>query len=67
MKKISIFIALAGLISMTGCDKKLELKNPQAIDASDAFSTSDKVKKVLVGNYASFGLRLFVLEEMHYG
>lgn len=55
MKRISIYIALAGLVSMTGCDKKLELKNPQAIDAADAFSTSDKVKKVLVGNYADMG------------
>jgi tetratricopeptide (TPR) repeat protein len=55
MKKISIFIALAGVISLTGCDKKLDLKNPQAIDAGDAFSTSDKVKKVLIGNYAALG------------
>jgi tetratricopeptide (TPR) repeat protein len=55
MKKIAIFIAIAGLVSLTGCDKKLDLKNPQAIDAADAFSTSDKVKKVLVGNYADLG------------
>ncbi|MFI5128860.1 MAG: RagB/SusD family nutrient uptake outer membrane protein [Chitinophagales bacterium] len=55
MKKILIFIALAGLVSMTGCDKKLDLKNPQGIGAADAFSTSDKVKKVLVGNYAALG------------
>ena len=55
MKKISIFIAMAGLISMTGCDKKLDLKNPQAIDAADAFSSSDKVMKVLIGNYADLG------------
>lgn len=55
MKKISIFIALASIIFTTGCDKKLDLKNPQAIDAADAFSTSDKVKKVLVANYSSLG------------
>ena len=55
MKKISIFIALAGLVSMTACDKKLDLVNPQSIAAEDAFSTSDKVKKVLVGNYAAMG------------
>ncbi|MEI9910067.1 MAG: RagB/SusD family nutrient uptake outer membrane protein [Bacteroidota bacterium] len=55
MKKISIFIAIAGAISLSGCDKKLNLKNPQAIDAADAFSTSDKVKKVLVANYAALG------------
>ena len=60
MKKISIFIALAGLVSMTGCDKKLDLKNPQAIGAADAFSTSDKVKKVLVGNYAALGTWFYV-------
>lgn len=55
MKKISIFIAMAGLLSMTGCDKKLDLKNPQAINATDAFSTGEKVQKVLTGNYASLG------------
>ncbi len=55
MKKISIFIAIAGVIAFTGCDKKLELKNPQTIDAADAFSTDAKVKKVLIGNYASLG------------
>jgi starch-binding outer membrane protein, SusD/RagB family len=55
MKKISIFIALAGIVSMTACDKKLNLINPQSIAAEDAFSTSDKVKKVLVGNYAAMG------------
>lgn len=55
MKKISIYIALVGLVSMTACDKKLDLTNPQSIGAADAFSTSDKVKKVLVGNYASLG------------
>jgi len=55
MKKISIFIALVGVMTTTSCDKKLDLKNPQAIDAADAFSTSDKVKKVLVGNYADLG------------
>jgi starch-binding outer membrane protein, SusD/RagB family len=55
MKKISIFIAMAGLVSLTGCDKKLDLKNPQAINAADAFSTGEKVQKVLTGNYASLG------------
>jgi starch-binding outer membrane protein, SusD/RagB family len=55
MKKISIYIALAGLTFMTACDKKLDLQNPQAISTDEAFSTSDKVKKVLVGNYAALG------------
>ena len=55
MKKISIYILFLGVVVITGCDKKLDLKNPQAIDASEAFSTGDKVKKVLVGNYADLG------------
>ncbi|NCU02416.1 MAG: RagB/SusD family nutrient uptake outer membrane protein [Chitinophagaceae bacterium] len=55
MKKIAIFIILAGLVTMTACDKKLNLVNPQSIGAADAFSTSDKVKKVLVANYAAMG------------
>lgn len=55
MKKISIYILFLAVIGIYGCDKKLELKNPQAIDAGDAFSTSEKVKKVLVGNYATLG------------
>lgn len=55
MKKISIFIVLAAIVSMTACDKKLNLINPQSIAAEDAFSTSDKVKKALVGNYAAMG------------
>ena len=54
MKNISIIIALAMFI-VTGCDKKLDLKNPQAIDAASAFSTSDKVKLVVVANYSSLG------------
>lgn len=55
MKKIVIYIAAAGMMGLTGCDKKLDLKNPQSIDASDAFSTDAKVKKVLVGNYSAMG------------
>ncbi|MEO5947621.1 MAG: RagB/SusD family nutrient uptake outer membrane protein [Chitinophagaceae bacterium] len=55
MKKISIYILLAALIGASGCDKKLDLKNPQTISVEDAFSTSDKVKNVLIANYASMG------------
>jgi len=55
MKRLSIvFLTAAGLF-FSGCDKKLDLKNPQSIDAAEAFSTDAKVKKVLVGNYASLG------------
>lgn len=56
MKKISIYLLASGFIWLaSGCDKKLELTNPQAIDANDAFTTDAKVKKVLVGNYATMG------------
>ncbi len=55
MKKISIYILLVALTGAAGCDKKLDLKNPQTISVEDAFSTSDKVKNVLVANYASMG------------
>jgi tetratricopeptide (TPR) repeat protein len=37
------------------CEKKLELANPQSLDAEVVFSTEDRVQKVLVGNYASLG------------
>lgn len=53
MKKISLYLLAFGALIATGCDKNLELKNPQAIDADDAFTTDAKVKKVLVGNYAA--------------
>ncbi len=55
MKKTLVYILFLAVISLVGCDKKLDLKNPQAIDAEDAFSTGEKVKKVLVGNYATLG------------
>lgn len=53
MKKIAIYFLAFGALIATGCDKNLDLKNPQAIDADDAFTTDAKVKKVLVGNYAA--------------
>lgn len=37
------------------CEKKLELANPQSLDAEVVFSTEDRVQKVLIGNYASMG------------
>ena len=55
MRKIFLYIAVAGLIPFAACDKRLELKNPQSIDATDGFSTEAKVKKGLVGNYESLG------------
>ena len=56
MKKIiniNLFLSLVLLIS--GCEKKLELSNPQSIDAATALSTDDRVKKALIGNYAALG------------
>jgi starch-binding outer membrane protein, SusD/RagB family len=56
MKKVFIYMLASGFLWLaSGCDKRLELKNPQAIDADDAFTTEAKVKKVLVGNYAALG------------
>ena len=55
MKKIAIFIAFSGAIAIAGCDKELDLRNPQTIDAAGAFSTDAKVKKVVLGNYAALG------------
>lgn len=55
MKKILIYIPLVVVTGLIGCDKELNLKNPQAIDAAGAFSTGEKVEKVLIGNYATMG------------
>jgi starch-binding outer membrane protein, SusD/RagB family len=55
MKRNIIPILFFTTILSYSCEKRLELKNPQAIDAADAFSTDDKVKRVLIGNYASTG------------
>jgi len=55
MKKFSIFIAFSLVMNLTSCDKKLDLNDPQAINSSEAFATSDKVKLVLVSNYSAMG------------
>jgi len=55
MKKIAILFAFSGAIILAGCDKKLDLRNPQTIDAAGAFSSDAKVKLVVLGNYASLG------------
>jgi starch-binding outer membrane protein, SusD/RagB family len=55
MKKYILSISIASVLALTGCEKKLDLKNPQSLDASDVFSTDDKVKKILIGNYAALG------------
>lgn len=55
MKRVILYFFLVAVSGVISCDKKLDLKNPQSIDASDAFSSGDKLKKVLIGNYASLG------------
>lgn len=55
MKKSFLYIIIAGLFVLGSCGKKLDLYDPQAIDASLAFGTDAKVKQVLIGNYAALG------------
>ena len=55
MKKIFGYIIAAGILGATSCEKRLDLTDPQAIDATQAFSTDTKVKQVLVGAYAATG------------
>ncbi|HSC53927.1 MAG TPA: RagB/SusD family nutrient uptake outer membrane protein [Phnomibacter sp.] len=54
-KKLSIYLIAAVSMLGTACEKKMHLENPQALDASIVFSTDDRVKQVLIGNYASMG------------
>lgn len=56
--KISIYVIAVASLLGTACNKdnRLNLQDPQAIDAEIAFSTDDRVKKVLVGNYSTAGL-----------
>lgn len=57
-QKITAYLIVAATVLSTACDKddRLNLQDPQAIDASIAFSTDDRVKKVLIGNYSTEGL-----------
>ena len=56
MKKVLLyttaFMLTAGIFS---CGKKLDLVNPQSIDAEVIFDTDSRVKGVLVGTYAVAG------------
>jgi tetratricopeptide (TPR) repeat protein len=56
--KFSICIITAATLLNAACDKdsRLNLQNPQSISAETAFSTDDRVKKVLIGNYSTAGL-----------
>lgn len=53
--KISKYIIIAACLLGTACEKKLDLANPSSLDADIVFSTDDRVKKVLIGNYAAMG------------
>jgi tetratricopeptide (TPR) repeat protein len=55
MKKYLGIIMAAGIMATTACDKRLDLKDPQALDATLAYATDAKVKQVLVGAYAEAG------------
>lgn len=52
---ISKYIIIAACLLGTACEKKLDLANPSSLDADIVFSTDDRVKKVLIGNYAAMG------------
>lgn len=53
--KISKYMIVAACLLGTACEKKLELINPQALDAEIVYSTDDRIKKVLIGSYAQLG------------
>ncbi len=53
--KISKYMIVAACLLGTACEKKLDLANPSSLDANIVFSTDDRVKKVLIGNYAAMG------------
>lgn len=55
MKKNISKLLIAVAVLASACEKKLDLANPQSLDASIVFSTDDRVKKVLIGNYAAAG------------
>jgi tetratricopeptide (TPR) repeat protein len=54
-KKLTIYMMAAVTLLAVGCEKKLDLANPQALDSATVFSTEDRVRRVLIGNYASLG------------
>ena len=57
MKKIknSIWIALAGIICLAGCDSQLDIDPKQNISNDVALSTSENVEAALVGAYDRLG------------
>lgn len=48
-------LALAGLLTFTGCDKRLDIQPAQSIDQENALLTSSDVQATLVGAYALLG------------
>lgn len=55
MKKAFIYTVFVLVVGLFSCGKKLELTNPQSIDAEVIFTTDARVKGVLVGTYAVAG------------
>ncbi|MCU0394780.1 MAG: RagB/SusD family nutrient uptake outer membrane protein [Chitinophagaceae bacterium] len=53
--KIALYIFAAATVLGTACEKKLDLINPQSLDAQIVYSTDDRIKKVLIGTYAEAG------------
>jgi len=53
--KIALYMIAAATVLGTACEKKLDLINPQALDAEIVYSTDDRIKKVLIGTYAEAG------------
>ncbi len=51
MKKIINIIIIIGLIIGTSCNKQLDLKPHQSIDANDALTSSQNVQNALIGAY----------------
>jgi starch-binding outer membrane protein, SusD/RagB family len=55
MKKTNIILSCALLlVSLTGCEKYLNLKDPQSIIDTTALGSDEKVKSVLRGAYSQF-------------
>ncbi|RYF63511.1 MAG: RagB/SusD family nutrient uptake outer membrane protein, partial [Cytophagaceae bacterium] len=55
MKKFILYTLMAGTLGLASCEKKLDLLNPQAVDAELAYGTDTKVKQVLIGIYGELG------------
>ncbi|HAI84251.1 MAG TPA: RagB/SusD family nutrient uptake outer membrane protein, partial [Chitinophagaceae bacterium] len=68
-KLLSLCIA-AGVLSLTSCDKKLDVEPQQNIDATTAFQNDQDVNSAMVGCYSLlgtgqlYGTNLFLLADL---